>query len=91
MKYEKEFREAYPETIGETDKAFDLSNYTDWLEKQLSDGIIPKLVKQVKKWEKDSEDHATAFRKAKMNASLMSSTGMAQAYWNVLTFIDVNK
>jgi len=33
MKYEKEFRKAHPETIGETDRQFDESNYTDWLEK----------------------------------------------------------
>ena len=31
-KYEKEFRAAHPETIGETDKEFDDSNYTEWLE-----------------------------------------------------------
>ena len=31
-KYEKEFRAAHPETIGETDKEFDESNYTEWLE-----------------------------------------------------------
>ena len=32
MKYEKEFREAHPETIGEKDKTFDYGNYTIWLE-----------------------------------------------------------
>lgn len=32
MKYEKEFRKAHPETIGETDREFDLLNYTEWLE-----------------------------------------------------------
>ena len=37
MKFEKEFREAHPETIGETDRAFDESNYTDWMEKQYSE------------------------------------------------------
>jgi len=34
-KFEKSFREAHPETIGETDSHFDLDNYKDWLEKQL--------------------------------------------------------
>jgi len=34
-KFEKEFREAHPETISETDKEFDLYNYKDWLEQQL--------------------------------------------------------
>lgn len=35
-KYEKEFRAAHPETIGETDKEYDLDNYKDWLENKLS-------------------------------------------------------
>ena len=34
-KFEKEFRLAHPETIGETDKQFDLDNYKDYLEQQL--------------------------------------------------------
>lgn len=34
-KFEKEFRADHPETIGETDKEFDLDNYREWLEKQL--------------------------------------------------------
>lgn len=33
MKYEKEFREAMPETIGEKDGHFDAVNYYEWLEK----------------------------------------------------------
>lgn len=32
MRFEKEFREAFPETVGEADKKFDQSNYCDWLE-----------------------------------------------------------
>ena len=36
-KYEKEFRKENPQTIGETDKHFDLDNYKDWLEEQLTD------------------------------------------------------
>lgn len=35
MKYEKQFRRDKPETTGETDKHFDLSNYTEWLEEKL--------------------------------------------------------
>ncbi len=31
----KGFRQECPETIGETDKAFDNSNYIEWLEKKL--------------------------------------------------------
>jgi len=34
-KYEKEFREAHPETIGEKDGYFDLDNYKDFLEDKL--------------------------------------------------------
>jgi hypothetical protein len=35
FKFEKEFREAYPETVGETDSEFDTSNYADFLEDRL--------------------------------------------------------
>lgn len=34
-KYEEQFRKDNPQTIGETDKHFDLDNYKDWLEKEL--------------------------------------------------------
>lgn len=32
MKFEKQFREAHPETVGETDSRFDLDNYCEFLE-----------------------------------------------------------
>ena len=35
FEFEKEFRADHPETIGETDREFDLYNYLLWLEKQL--------------------------------------------------------
>lgn len=35
-KYELEYRIDKPETEGETDKHFDLYNYKDWLEEQLT-------------------------------------------------------
>ena len=35
--FETEFRMASPETIGETDWAFDMANYIEWLEQQLTD------------------------------------------------------
>ena len=41
FKYEKEFREAHPETIGEKDSAFDLCNYTEWLETKVSRVELP--------------------------------------------------
>ncbi len=34
-KFEKEFRQEYPETTGETDTAFDNCNYIEWLENKL--------------------------------------------------------
>lgn len=37
MKFEKQFRKENPQTIGETDSHFDLSNYVDWLEEKLTD------------------------------------------------------
>ena len=36
-KYEQEFRIDKPETVGETDNHFDLDNYKDWLEEQLTE------------------------------------------------------
>ena len=36
-KYDAEFRKDHPETIGETDQTFDLSNYCEWLEKRVAD------------------------------------------------------
>ena len=41
FKYEKEFREAHPETTGEKDSAFDLCNYTEWLETIVSRVELP--------------------------------------------------
>lgn len=34
MEFKKQFKEAYPETIGETDSHFDKSNYIDWIDKE---------------------------------------------------------
>jgi predicted house-cleaning noncanonical NTP pyrophosphatase (MazG superfamily) len=38
-KYEKQFRAENPQTIRETDRQYDLSNYKDWLERKLEDAI----------------------------------------------------
>ena len=35
--FEEEFRLDHPETVGETDRHFDLDNYKDWLEAQLGE------------------------------------------------------
>lgn len=40
-KFEQEFRKDNPQTIGETDKHFDLDNYKDWLESKLSEALKP--------------------------------------------------
>ncbi len=34
MKFKKQFKEAHPETIGETDSHYDKSNYIDWIDKE---------------------------------------------------------
>lgn len=41
-KFEEQFRKENPQTIGETDKCFDLENYKDWLESKL-EGTIETL------------------------------------------------
>lgn len=40
MKFEKEFRKAFPETVGEKDYTFDLSNYADFLESLVEAKIL---------------------------------------------------
>ena len=34
MEFKKQFKEAHPKTIGETDSNFDKSNYIDWIDKE---------------------------------------------------------
>jgi len=43
-KFEKEFRQRYPETVGETDMDFDNSNYAEFLEEELVKFISSKQV-----------------------------------------------
>ena len=45
FKFEKEFRKAHPETIGEKDKNFDLDTYAMWLEEQIESIPIEPPVK----------------------------------------------
>ncbi len=35
FKFDEQFRKDFPDTIGESDYLFDLSNYKDWLENEL--------------------------------------------------------
>ena len=44
MKYKKEFKKENPETIGETDYTFDISNYCDWLEEKYEELKIQRDV-----------------------------------------------
>ena len=37
FKFEKQFRDENPQTIGETDSDFDLANYNEWLENKAED------------------------------------------------------
>lgn len=49
-----------------------------------------KLKIQCQKWKEDSEKMADIFSESQMQSSLISSQAMAQAYWNVIQFIEVN-
>ena len=51
-KFEQEFRLDKPETVGETDKHFDLDNYKDWLEEQLSECRKQTAAEKVLEWMK---------------------------------------
>lgn len=44
MKYKTEFKEAHPETIGEKDSAFDMSNYIDWIDVRV-ESLITELAR----------------------------------------------
>ena len=48
-KYDAEFRLQRPETIGETDHAFDLSNYVDFLENKIEQNIFDVKIAEEKK------------------------------------------
>lgn len=42
-KLKEQFRAEHPETIGETDRVFDDSNYLDWLVKQIISVYLPVM------------------------------------------------
>ena len=48
-KYDAEFRLQKPETIGETDHAFDLLNYVDFLENKIEQNIFDAKISNEKK------------------------------------------
>ena len=47
MRFEQEFRKAYPDTVGEKDREFDLSNYVEWLE-SLVEGVQTQTTNSTK-------------------------------------------
>ena len=51
-KFEEEFRLGHPETKDETDKEFDNANYTEWLEKKLSNSNT-EIVNIIDEYEAD--------------------------------------
>ena len=46
MKYEKEFRAAHPETVGESDGWFDISNYAEWLEDSFIASEVDRVIEE---------------------------------------------
>jgi hypothetical protein len=48
------------------------------------------ILDQLNKWIEDSEKQAEIFHENKMNVAELTSNAMAQAYWNVKQFIEVN-
>ena len=53
--------------------------------------FIDVITNQLDKWIDSSEKTAEIFRNSNLITSALSSEGMAQAYWNIKQFIDVNK
>ena len=73
-KFEQQFRQEHPETIGETDSHFDLDNYKDWLEEKYSallqqvsgvntenDPALPIHIVRVSTWENATEEQKQPF------------------------------
>lgn len=69
--FEEQFRRDKPETIGETDKHFDLDNYKDWLELKLQ-GLI-ETTEEVAELLDETEMNITSFEFklwSKLNSAL---------------------
>lgn len=52
--------------------------------------FLSLLIKQLDKWIDDSEKQAEMFSKTMVTAGI-ASQAMAQAYWNIKQFIEVNQ
>ena len=71
--------------------------FKKWLERTIdtvkskNNSFVDLIIDQLDKWIESSELQAELFREKKMLVSEISSQAMAQAYWNIKTFIDVNK
>jgi len=48
------------------------------------------VIEQLTKWMEQCEEQAKAFEASNMEGSAACSMAMAQAYWNVKQFIEVN-
>lgn len=51
---------------------------------------VPSLISLLDKWIEEAETQAAFFRKAKMEASEISSMAMAQAYRNVIAHYELS-
>lgn len=71
--------------------------FKKWLERTIdtvkskNNSFVDLIIDQLDKWIESSELQAELFREKKMLVPEISSQAMAQAYWNIKTFIDVNK
>jgi len=71
LKYKEEYKLDKPETIGETDYTFDLDNYREWLEEQLTEcrkqqqvknnDLLHSVSERFSKIEKDAKVDAEAY------------------------------
>lgn len=86
MKLEKQYRAKYPETVGETDRQFDLSNYADFLEenieeleakvvslKDVNDAVLEKAYEYKSKWLKEDKIKEPEAKVKKLDECLESA------------------
>jgi hypothetical protein len=53
--------------------------------------LLNATIKQLDYWIKVSEEQEKTFRENNLTELALNSKGLAQAYWNVKQFIEVNK
>ena len=57
----------------------------------INNNLLLILSDQLNKWIEQCESQAEIFNKNNMDVAAISSEAMAQAYWNIKQFLDVNK